>query len=84
MKWAEEADPDDIDEEDKTAFDGLRRVRAVPPMRRQPTYSFSPLGTANVHGFSVDGRSRARHRCRSNIGTQHTDSVSERTLPEME
>lgn len=26
MKWDEDADPDDIDEEDKTAFEGLRKV----------------------------------------------------------
>lgn len=26
MKWDEEADPDDMDEDDKTAFEGLRKV----------------------------------------------------------
>jgi exportin-T len=26
MKWDEEADPEDIDEDDKAAFEGLRKV----------------------------------------------------------
>lgn len=29
MKWEEEADPTDIDEDDKAAFDGLRKVCVV-------------------------------------------------------
>jgi len=27
MKWDEDADPDDIDEDDKAAFEGLRKVQ---------------------------------------------------------
>ena len=30
MKWDEEADPDDVDEDDKVAFEGLRKVRGSP------------------------------------------------------
>jgi exportin-T len=26
MKWDEEADPDDVDDDDKVAFEGLRKV----------------------------------------------------------
>jgi hypothetical protein len=30
MKWDEDSDPDDIDEDDKAAFEGLRKVNMPP------------------------------------------------------
>jgi hypothetical protein len=58
MKWDEAADPEDIDDDDKIAFEGLRKVYILISMQicQTKTDSFvSVLGSPNVHGFGSNG-----------------------------
>jgi hypothetical protein len=51
MKWEECADLEDIDEDDRAAFEALRK--ACQPLMRLPYFSIEllPKGTSFSHGF---------------------------------
>lgn len=61
MKWDEEADPDDADEDDNAEFDKIRKVcpqSGCFGIRYGLTLS---AGTANLHGFHPVYRPRTGH-----------------------
>ena len=53
LKWEEDADPEDMDEDDKAAFEELRKVNGLRKKNRHNA-DCCYTGTQNVHGLYVD------------------------------
>jgi hypothetical protein len=75
LKWDPGDDPDELDDDDKAAFDGLRKVLLSAPFISSGL-SKKPLGIADIHGFRAHDRSRSCDECSSYARTEYLVGVS--------
>ena len=75
LKWEENSDPDDMDDDDKAAFEDLRKVISSMHTVIRPLTEFA--GPPYVYGFDPCDRAVAGHRRGADVGSQHLHGISQ-------
>lgn len=90
LKWDEESDPEDMDEDDKEAFEALRKVTptfsfSFPVSFPVPDRSRSPLfiGSTQFHGRCTVHRPGTGDERAEIARAEHTFGISERHAGQM-
>ena len=83
LKWDEDAEPEDLDEDENAEFENLRKVGCSASWFKVSTDA--PFaGSAHLHGLRLCHRSAARSGCGANACAGHVHCISGRDTNQVE